>query len=125
MSLTDPKDFEKLNSIIPQDIRKDVWYIPLRSNKKLPEVRAGDKWKLNTNYRLSYGAALTRMKWGSNVGLVALPGTLLFLDLDVKGGQVLASQSFLDALESQPTITIKSRNGGIQKYFLNDGIYVN
>ena len=88
MSLTSPRDFETLNSLIPRDIRKDIWYIPLRANEKIPEVRAGDKWKLNENYRLSFMEALTRMRWGSNVGIVAIPGTLMFLDLDVRGGKL-------------------------------------
>ena len=125
MSLTNPRAFEKLNSLLPTEIKNKLWYIPLRNNGKLPEVKAGDKWKLNEKYRLSYSEADNRLKWGSNVGIVAQEGTLMFLDLDVKEGKILASQRFLDALELNQTLTIKSRNGGIQQYFLNDGKYAN
>jgi hypothetical protein len=49
----------------------------------------------------------------------------MFLDLDVKNGKLLASQSILDSIALNPTLTIQTRNGGIQKYYLNDGEYNN
>lgn len=127
MSLTNPKDFSKLWSLIPWNKRENVWLLPIRQNQKLPEIKAGDKWKLNEKYKLLYDEALTRMRWGSNVAIVAITEGLMFLDLDVKDKKFCASNAFLDALELKykDTFKVKSRNGGIQYYFWNDGKYAN
>jgi hypothetical protein len=130
MSLTNPKDFQTLLSLIPKERRENVWMIPIRANNKLPDVPAGTKLHDaiqggNEAYRLSFSETLHRLKWGSNYAIYALPGGLCFLDLDAKDGKLLASQDFLDALESIPTLTIRTSNGGIHKYFLNNGEYPN
>jgi hypothetical protein len=49
----------------------------------------------------------------------------MFLDLDVKNEKLLASQGILDSIALNPTLTIQTRNGGIQKYYINDGEYNN
>ena len=126
MSLTNPKDFKTLYSLIPHEKRDKVWCFPIRSGKKNPEVPAGTVLKGNLSYRLSYAEALTRLQWGSNVGIYAISGGLMFLDLDVSGKKLLASRGFLDALESKnTTLKIKTRNGGFQYYFWNEGIFPN
>ena len=126
MSLTNPKDFKLLYSLIPKQRRENVWFFPLRANQKNPDCPGGTILKGNLKYRLGFDEALQRLSWGSNVGIYAISGGLMFLDLDVRGGKLLASQSFLDALDSKyKTLKIKTRNGGFQYYFLNDGKYKN
>lgn len=124
-SLTNPKDFVTLWALIPKNKRKNIWFFTIRQNKKNPDVPSGTVLKGNMAYRLDFNEALHRMKWGSNVGIYAITGGLMFLDLDVSEGKLLASESFLSTLESIPTLTIKTRNGGIQKYFWNNGEYPN
>lgn len=123
MSNTNPKDFLKFINLLPKEIIDNMWFIPLWSDSKLPQVR--DDLKFNTKYKLSSDQAYLRLKNGSNVGMYALPGGLMYLDLDVKKGQFLASDTLIDRVMNIPTVTIKSRNGGIQKYFLNDQIHAN
>jgi hypothetical protein len=126
MSLTNPTDFQTLLSLIPKNRRENVWLFPIRSNRKNPEVPSGTILKANNAYRLSPSEAIHRLKWGSNVGIYAIYGGLMFLDLDISKGKLLASQSFLDALDlTNKTLTIKTRNGGFQYYFLNDGLFPN
>ena len=125
MSLTNPKDFQTFFGLIPKEKRENIWFFPIRKNKKIPEVPSGTTLKGNCSYRLTFEEARRRLKWGANVGIYALQEGLCFLDLDVKDGKLIASQAILDAIELNPTLTIKTRNGGIQKYFWNNGEYPN
>jgi len=126
MSLTNPRDFEILISLIPKEYRKNVWFCPIRQNAKVVEVPSGTKIVGNEAYRLTPKEVRHRLGWGSNYGIYAIYGGLMFLDLDVEAGKLLASQGFLDALEAaNKTLKIKSRNGGFQWYFLNDGRFSN
>lgn len=125
MALTNPKDFEILMKLIPPVVEKNIWFFPIRQDRKNPDVPGGTILKENAAYRMTKYESLKRLKWGKNIGMYALPGGLMFLDLDVRDGKLLASQRFLEILELNPTLTIKSRNGGIQKYFLNIGLYAN
>ena len=124
MSLTNSVAFRTLiNTRIPADRIQKIWIIPLRQNDKRPDVRNGDSWKLNESYRLSVRDAANRLKSGKNIGLVALPGGIMFLDIDVENGKLKASDEILEMLPE--TFTVKSRNGGYQLYFLDDGFYDN
>jgi hypothetical protein len=126
MALTNPKDFDLFCDLIPKPSRVNVWFFPIRSNRKNPECPAGTTLKANLAYRMTQNEARNRLVWGSNVGIYALQGGLMFLDLDVSEGKLLASQTFLDALEAKnTTLRIKTRNGGYQYYFLNEGKYPN
>lgn len=126
MSLTNPKDFQILLSLIPKERKENIWFFPIRANRKVPEVPSGTILKENLSYSLSWSESIQRLKWGSNVGIYAIQGGLMFLDLDVSNGKLLASQAFLDALEStNKTLKVNTRNGGFQYYFLNDGLFPN
>jgi hypothetical protein len=125
MALTNVKDFKELLNIIPKEVLKQVWFFPIKQDRKNPDVPSGTILKGNLAYRLSHYDAINRLKWGKNVGIYALKGGLMFLDLDVKNGKLLSSQSFLDTIALNTTLTIQTRNGGIQKYYLNDGEYNN
>ena len=123
MTNTNPKDFKKFLNIIPKSIEEKVWFIPLRGNSKMPS-QVGT-FKNNLNYRLSGQSAYMRLKNGQNVGICALTGGLIFLDLDVSEQKIIASQELVEKLDATKTVKIRSRNGGLQYYFLNDGKYKN
>lgn len=125
MSNTNPKDFKMFLELLPKELFEYTWFFPLRPSKKNPDCPSGTILKGNLSYRLHPKEAYTRLKWGKNVGIYALPKGLLFLDLDVENGKMLASQKYIDMISSIPTFTVQTRNGGIQKYFRNDGIYPN
>ena len=121
--MTNPKDFEKLLKRIGREKLTDVWFFPLRSHRKNPDCPFGTVLKGNTAYRLDKGDALKRLSSGGNVGIYALQGGLMFLDLDVTNNNYLASERILARLDE--TLTIQTRNGGKHLYYWNDGTYAN
>lgn len=123
MANTNPKDFERLLSRIPEQNKANVWFLPIRGNKKIPDVPKGTTLKNNRYYKLSGNTVLKRLRNGQNAGVYALSGGLMFLDVDVKNGIVQAPEKLLEAIPE--TFTVKSRNGGFQYYFLNSGLYDN
>ena len=125
MTATKPTDFQTFWDLIPNETKEHIWLFSLKQDRKNPDIPFGTVLKGNLAYRLSYYDALNRLKWGKNVGIYALQRGLMFVDLDVKNGKLLASQRTLDAIALNPTLTIQTRNGGIQKYYLNNGLYPN
>lgn len=125
MSLTHYKDFQEVLNILPESVLKNTLFFPIRQDSKNPDVPAGTDMKTNTSIYLNKYDAIKRLKWGKNVGIYALPGGLMFLDLDVKNGEFLVSTELREKINDLPTITIQTRNGGMQKYFLNEGKYGN
>lgn len=119
MTSTAPGSFLKLIEKIPLDKIKYIQLIPLRQNKKVPETRGSwlDTY-LNTN------TVLKRLKWGKNYGIVAHKNGLMFLDIDVdEPGVLKASTEFISKIPE--TFTVQTRNGGLQYYFWNNGLYSN
>jgi len=125
MALTNPKDFKAFVELIPKKVLENTWFFPVRQDNKDPDVPRGTILKGNVNYRLSRYDALNRLKWGKNVGTYALPLGLMFLDLDVFEEKFIASNELITTISAIPTISVQSRNGGLQKYFLNNGKYAN
>ena len=123
MSLTSVNDFRAMVAAIPKENLEHTWFFPVRMNAKEPDIPKGNSFKGNLAYRLSVYDAINRLKWGKNVGICAVTNGIMFLDVDVSKGKILASGEFLDSLEK--TLTIRSRNGGRQYYYLNDGKYAN
>lgn len=123
MTITKPDDFKKLLPNIPDERFKNIWFFPVRQDRKNPDVPSGTVLKGNTAYRLTVRDAYSRLKSGKNVGIYALPGGLMFLDIDVKDGKIKASKEFLKQIPE--TFTVKTRNGGLQYYYLNEGKYPN
>lgn len=119
---TNHGDFQKLLSHISDDMKNNVWFLPIRGAKKIPDVPKGTQLKGNKYYKLTSSAVIKRLRNGQNAGIYALSGGLMFLDIDVKDGKVQAP----DLLKAIPeTFTVQSRNGGFQYFFLNAGLYDN
>ena len=125
MSLTNAKDFQTFFKLIPKANLEHVWFFPIRQDAKNPDVPKGTSLKGNTAYRMMLSDCIKRLKQGKNVGIYAVSGGLMFLDLDVKDKKVIASNSILEALDAIKTLKIRTRNGGYQYYFLNEGKYAN
>jgi len=123
MANTNPKDFKTFLSLIPKEVLDKVWFFPIRSNRKVPDVPQGTILKANSAYRLTPAQSYQRLKNGLNVGIYALPQGLMFVDLDVSKGKIIASQDILDALDSMNTLKVQTRNGGYQYYFVNSQNY--
>ena len=122
MTATNPKDFEKFVKLLPREVLENVWFFPIRQDTKKPDVPGGSDMKSPQN-RLKLGDALGRLQRGKNVGIYAIPGSLMFLDLDVADGKLIASPELIEKLSK--TMTIQTRNGGRQYYYLNDGKFSN
>ena len=123
MTITKPDDFKKLLPNIPEERYKNIWFFPVRQDRKNPDVPSETILKGNTAYRLTVRDCLTRLKAGKNIGIYALTGGLMFLDIDVQDGKLKASKEFMKQIPD--TFTVKSRNGGYQFYYLNEGNYPN
>jgi len=108
---TQPSEFIKFCSYLPKD--KKVIYIPIQENNKRPDVAKGESWK-DPKYHLTQEQALARLCQGNNVGVVANDWLCIF-DLDNPDKYTFPKQ----------TLTIKTRNGRLHKYFINDGSVTN
>ena len=117
--MTAPSHFENLLRKLDTYVKKLVTpFIRLSERRKDPI----DEWKQPKNH-LTAKDALTWLQWGYNVGIVAQPKGLLFLDLDVdKGKTILPEEKVTELIELFDTFTVKTRNGGYQLYFENHGI---
>lgn len=117
---TNTKEFQLLISRIPADVLPNVCFIPLKPGTKDPDVPKGAKLKDNIDkFRISHEQACDRLVAGGNVGIYALSGGLLFLDADTESGGLVLPQDIINTIPG--TLTIKTRNGGRQYYYLNDG----
>lgn len=123
MTSTNAKDFEKFVKLLPKNVLEDIWFFPIRQDGKNPDVPGGGLLKNNLKYRLHYGDCIARLKSGKNVGIYATYPGLMFFDLDVSDGKMNASPELLEKLTK--TLTVQTRNGGRQFYYLNEGIYAN
>ena len=122
--LTNPKEFDVMCGLIPKPRRENIWYFPIRQNTKVPEVPKGTILKNNLSYRLSRIEADKRLHWGSNIGIYALSGGLMFVDFDTdEMGCFLASKEYRDQFNE--TFTVLTPSKGIHLYYLNDGEYPN
>lgn len=119
---TNPEEFITFLQYIPKEIAEKVWLIPLRAGTKEPEIQKGESAK-DEKYRLKPEQALERLKKGLNVGMYAILDGLLFADIDAKSGRIVLPQ---DKRATLPiTLTIKTRNGGLQYYYINNGKFKN
>lgn len=123
MTNTNPNAFKMFLSILPKEILDNTWFFPLRANSKQPDVPCGSVLKGNLKFRMDKYQAMDRLKHGQNVGIYALSGGLMFIDLDVENGKLKATNNFIKNLND--TFVVKTRNGGLQYYYLNNGIYPN
>jgi len=103
---TNPEEFIKFLSYVPFE----PYLIPLVKNGKEPDVPFGESWK-DPKYKLTGGQATERLKQDLNVGVVATEKDLVLFDFD-------DPEKFVFPKE---TLTVKTRNGKLHKYFLNSG----
>ena len=124
MTLTKPSDFKTFEQIIPKSRREHVWFFPIRGSRKTPDCPIGTVLKNNADMRITRTEVEKRLQWGQNYGIYALPGGLMFLDLDTdEHGCIKASKEFREQIPK--TFTVITRSGGLHYYFLNDGLYPN
>lgn len=116
------EEFNRFISHIHADIISNVWFIPLRKGTKEPDIPKGEGLK-DPKYRLTSEQASERIRSGENVGIYAMNGGLLFLDADTDKGNIVLPEEIRKTI--QATLTIKTRNGGLQYYFINNGTFKN
>lgn len=105
-----------------------VHLIPIKASKKTPDVF--ENW--NT-VNISVPSALARInELHSNVAIVAHeqdPETgklgLCFIDVDLIDGKFPIPKDKLDELLAMETLTIRTKSGGLQFYFINKGFTEN
>lgn len=119
---TDPAQFQRFLTLIPDEIKPHVWFIPLGMGLKSPDIPKGESTK-DEKYRLTPEKAFEWIKRGHNVGIYATPGGLLFLDADTDKGNIVLPEEIRKTIPA--TLTIKTRNGGLQYYFINNGAFKN
>jgi hypothetical protein len=119
---TDPAQFQRFLTLIPDEINPHIWFIPLGMGLKSPDIPKGESAK-DEKYRLTPEKAHERIKKGINVGIYATPGGLLFLDADTDKGNIVLPEEIRKTIPA--TLTIKTRNGGLQYYFINNGAFKN
>jgi hypothetical protein len=115
---TKPEEFKRFLEIIPSDILANIWFIPLRAKTKDPDVPKGEKLK-DPKYHLMPEAALKRIEAGQNVGIYALENGVMMVDVDAYKGILGLPQEPLQKIKH--TLTIRTRNGGRQFYYINKG----
>jgi len=84
----------------------------MREEKK-PDIPKGESWK-DPKFKLTTAQAYERLNAGLNVGIVACEGLVIF-DLDDPERYTFPKE----------TLTVKTRNGKLHKFFLNDGTVKN
>ncbi len=119
---TEPQQFERFLKLIPDVTLPNLWLIPLGKGTKNPDILKGEKAK-DEKYRLTPGQAVDRLKMGMNVGIYATSGGVLFLDLDTDRGIIVLPDKMRNTIPA--TLTVKTRNGGLQYYYLNNGTFKN
>lgn len=111
---TKPVEFKRFFECIPEELRDDLKFIPVKHNKS-PDVNMNIKENIQ-EIRLSVEEAKERLKSGKNVGLY-LSEELVCLDVD-------RPDKAKEMIEELPTsLRVKSRSGKPHIYFLRgDGI---
>jgi|GEM_PF-801203 len=122
MSNTSAEEFSRFIARIPADVMPNVWFIPLRKGTKEPDIPQGESLK-DAKHRLTPAQAADRIISGRNVGIYAMKGGLLFIDADTDKGNIILPEEIRKTIPE--TLTIKTRNAGLQYYYLNDGIFKN
>ena len=131
MNNTDVEEFSRFRVRIPDNVLANVSFFALRKGTKEPDIPKGEKLQnadktINLNYRLTPEQAADRIRSDLNVGMYAMNGGLLFLDADTSKdgkGNIVLSEEIRKTIPA--TLTIKTRNGGLQYYFINNGTIKN
>lgn len=111
-------EFEKLYKQIPKERLNKVWFIKLRPFSKRPVEGSWIDKKMHLNqYQVKHA-----MLNGYNIGIVALPGGVMILDLDTdENKRILAPHEMIEELTKINTFTVLTRSKGLHYYFLNKG----
>lgn len=112
-------EFDKISARISDlDKKTNIHLIKIQPNNKIPVP--GMSWK-KINFSLDYARDV--IKSGYNVALVAHNDGLCFIDIDLESGKFkLPEGIIIDLILKFDTLAVKTKSGGIQLYFVNDGI---
>lgn len=120
---TDPDEFARWHTCFPSEIRKGLWFFPVRFHPtdsdrgKAPEVPKGESWK-DSRYRLSFEEAEHRLEVEKNVG-VAAHGDIAVGDVDnIK--RAVELKLIPDDLVD--TLIVRTRDLNLHLYYINDGV---
>ena len=119
---TDPAQFKRLLELIPVETMANVRFIPLRKGTKEPDIPKGGSLK-DPKYWMTPKQALDRLKAGLNVAMYASPQGVLFFDVDTEKGTIVIPEEIRAKIPE--TLTIRTRNGGLQYYYHNNGTFKN
>lgn len=118
--MTNYNEFLKLYNKIPKDRMNKVWFICLRPYKKNP---IEGSW-MRSEAHLTKERVKQAMMNGFNIGIVALPGGVMILDIDTSEKKnILASPELIAKLDAINTFTVRTRSAGLHYYFLNEGLH--
>ena len=124
---TDVKEFQKFMDITPKEIMDRIHFIPLPEGKKKPPAVLVDKTKgekaTDDKFRLSTEQAVDRIRSGKNVGIYAEPNGIMMFDMDADKGKIVIPNEVISTFDE--TLTVMTRNGGRQLYYLNNGKFKN
>ena len=120
--MTDSTQFTQLlRRLLEIPVNVIVHFIRLARLGKVPV----NSWKLPKSW-MDGKLAERQLVHGRNVGIIAQPDGLAFIDIDVEGGITKLPQERVDRLiETMDTFTIKTANGGYHLVFINGKIVVN
>lgn len=128
MTNTSVPSFKLFLNRVPQSNLRNTVFLPVHQDRKFPDVPCGSIIKfedgsINPAVKIDVKTCIQRLKQGKNIAIYGMPGGLMFLDLDVKDGKIKASEEFIKSIPK--TFTIKTRNGGLQYYYLNHSNAIN
>ena len=111
---TSVTEFRRFLGLIPDTIKKKMYFIPLCRRGKEPDVAAGESWK-DPSYRLTIQDAEARLRQKANIGFVAQKETMLVID-----------QDNMEKFEKpKTTLSVISSSGKRHYYYINDGTIEN
>lgn len=114
------EEYDKSVSVfeqLPKDVK--IHLVEIRENEKTP--RGSDSWKSRT-FSFEFGRELIT-KRNYNIAIVASIEGVCFMDIDLTDGKFSIPKHIIDDLiEKYDTFTVMTKSGGLQLYFINDGL---
>ena len=105
--------FKQLPSDMP------IHLVEIKPNEKVPH--GSDSWKTRT-FSFEFGRELIAKKQ-YNIAIVADIHSVCFMDIDLTDGKFSIPEEVVNELvEKYDTFTVMTKSGGLQLYFINDGL---
>lgn len=96
-----------------------IHLVEIKPNEKVPH--GSDSWK-NRTFSFEYGRELIA-KRQYNIAIVADIHSVCFMDIDLTDGKFSIPEDVVNELvEKYDTFTVMTKSGGLQLYFINDGL---